>query len=281
MKGVAPQSLLLLQAAPLEWRVRGTRPVSAGIVLFTADLTGPNGLITNEYAHFNLGDPNRFASPDWDMTSGSLFRQLLGQENTAWTGIPDSCAPNLDPNRDSTNCTNSNVFRVNTFRSFAGNVMVSFSVLNNGTGGVEDFNGIHLFMRYRSQYDLYYISFNRKDFTAIIKRKVPCGNSNGGTYYDKSLSVRLAWTKGVWQNYYATVQTNSDGSVTLRLYNADTNALLLEGFDQGGPNPATPECTNPDRYSGPEYPPLRVGGMSGLRGDFTTFNFKNFKVTSF
>jgi len=55
--------------------------------LFQDSFNAPDGLITNEYAHWNSDGIN---SPDWDMSSGSLFRQ----SNTAWTGVPDALEPN-------------------------------------------------------------------------------------------------------------------------------------------------------------------------------------------
>ncbi|PYS84208.1 MAG: hypothetical protein DMF67_05935 [Acidobacteria bacterium] len=133
--------------------------VSGSNTLFQDTFTGADGLITNEYAHWNSDGIN---SPDWDMTSGSLFRQ----SNAAWTGVQDSCTPD----KFSSSCTDSNVFRLNTFRTFAGNVKVSLALKNNSD--IHDFNcnsndtcwhGVHIWMRYQTQYDLYYVSINRAD----------------------------------------------------------------------------------------------------------------------
>ena len=112
---------------------RGTRstagPVSpvvaaAGAVQFADDFTGPDGVVTNQYAFDNRNRPDAILSPDWEATSGSLFRR----GGSAWTGVPDDVAP------DATSSTGnaSAVFRLRTVRSDFGNVAVSFSLLNNG-----------------------------------------------------------------------------------------------------------------------------------------------------
>ena len=153
--------------------------------------TGKDGLITNEYAHWNS---DGIRSPDWDMTSGSLFRQ----SNTAWTGLPDSIAPN----KFSSDHTGSDVFRLNTFRTFAGNIKVSLALKNNReihdpncSANDTCWHGVHVWLRHLSQYDLYAVSLNRADNKVVIKRKVPCGNSNGGSIRTWFLRSH---TRGQW-----------------------------------------------------------------------------------
>src|SRR4051794_32526455 len=46
-----------------------------------------DGLITSEFAHWHGARPGARRSPDWEMTSGSLF----SRNGLFWTGIPDSC----------------------------------------------------------------------------------------------------------------------------------------------------------------------------------------------
>ncbi len=251
----------------------------SGNSLFQDIFTGSDGLITNEYAHWNSDGIN---SPDWDMTSGSLFRQT----NTAWTGIPDSCAPD----KYSSSCTDSNVFRLNTKQNFSGNVKVSLALRNNSD--IHDSNcnsndtcwhGVHIWMRYQTQYDLYYVSINRADNQVVIKRKVPCGSDNHGTYFVLS-QVTHAWTVGSWQHFSMTIQTNGDGSVTLKLYDddIDPNTPITQGTDSGGTNQNwTPSCTTQGHYPTAQYPPITAAGMVGVRGDYDNFNFDNFTVTSF
>ena len=154
---------LLLAAAP-----------ARAAVLFSDSLAQPTegSLITNEYSHWNPG--LGVESPHWEMTSGSLFAG-------GWTGVPDGCAPN----RMSSNCTNSTVFRLNTKRFDFGSVRVDALLRGNGwavTPGVA-WDGVHLWLRYRSEESLYYASVARRDGAVVVKKKCPGGPSNGGTYH--------------------------------------------------------------------------------------------------
>jgi hypothetical protein len=251
--------------------------ISGGNTLFQDTFTGSDGLITNEYAHWNSDGIN---SPDWDMTSGSLFRQT----NAAWTGVPDSCSPD----KFSSSCTDSNVFRLNTKKNFSGNVKVSLALKNNSD--IHDSNcnsndtcwhGVHIWMRYQTQYDLYYVSINRADNQVVIKRKVPCGTDNQGTYFVLAQATH-AWTVGTWQHFSMTIQTNGDGSVTLKVYDDDTHTLITQGTDLGGTNQNwSSGCTTQGHYPTAQYPPITAAGAVGVRGDFDNFNFDDFTVTSF
>ena len=96
--------------------------------LFHDDFTTPRGgnnLITNEFAFWNPGDPSAVVSPDWELTSGSLF-SVSGQ---GWTGAPDDCvAQAISPNATSSNCTDSSIFRLTTKRKNFGSVLVQFDL---------------------------------------------------------------------------------------------------------------------------------------------------------
>jgi hypothetical protein len=260
--------------------------LSGSNILFQDTFTGADGLITNEYAHWNSNGIN---SPDWDMTSGTLYRQ----SNMAWTGVPNSCAQNQDQDRTSTNCNNSNVFRVNTFRAFAGNVKVSLALKNNSD--IHDSNcnahgtcthGVHIMMRYQSEFDLYYVSINRADNKVVIKRKVPCGSTNEGHYVEltPSPSPVHVWTAGTWQHFLVTIETNPNGSVTLKVYD-DANAPdtpITQATDTGGTNPEwSSGCTTQGHYPTTQYPPITAAGSVGVRGDFDNFNFDDFTVMPF
>ena len=251
--------------------------VSGSNTLFQDSFTGSDSLITNEYAHWNS---DGIVSPDWDMTSGSLFRQ----SNTAWTGLPDSFVPN----KYSSDHTDSDVFRVNTFRTFAGNIKVSLALKNNSE--IHDPNcsacwhGVNVWLRYLTQYDLYAVSLNRVDNTVTIKRKVPCGSENSGFYKDLTSAVTHPWTVGTWQHYSLTIQTNSNGSVTIKLYDddSDPNTPLIQATDSGGTNLSwTSGCTTPGHYPTAQYPPITAAGSVGIRGDYDNFNFDDFRVSSF
>lgn len=219
------------------------------------------------------------------MTSGSLFTH----QGAFWTGLPDSCSNG--PNALSTNCTDSNVFRLNTVKKFTGNIALSLSLRQNTNIHKTACNkndtcwyGTHLWLRYQNQFDLYYASINRADGTVVIKRKVPCGPSDSGTYFVLGQYVKHDFKVGVWNDYTATVQTNSDGSVTIRLYDDrySTNKPIVVGTDRGGINPNwSTSCTTPGRYASAVYKPITAGGYVGVRGDYANFAFKDFQVATF
>jgi hypothetical protein len=254
--------------------------VSGSNTLFQDTFTGADNLITNEYAHWNRDGIN---SPDWDVTSGSLFRQ----SNAAWTGLPDL----LEPNKYSSDHTNSDVFRLNTFRTFAGNIRVWLALKNNSeihdsNCSVNDacWHGVHIWLRHLTPYDLYAVSLNRADNKVAIKRKVPCGNENGGFYKDLTSPVTHAWSVGTWQHYSVTIQTNSNGSVTIKVYDddSDPNTPFLQATDAGGTNTSwTSGCVTPGSYPTAQYPPITVAGSVGVRGDFDNFNIDDFRISSF
>src|SRR6266700_617283 len=91
-----------------------------GRPLLSDDFSQPNGLITNEFAYYNQGNPAARTSPIWLATSGSLF----ALDNAGWTGIPDAGVPGPT----SPGVTNSSVFRVITRRADFQNVAVSFGL---------------------------------------------------------------------------------------------------------------------------------------------------------
>jgi hypothetical protein len=103
-------------------------PLSANAsTLLNYTFSSPNGLITNEYAHWNPSSSSAKRSTYWDMTSGSLF----AKDGRGWTGRPDDCSGS-SPNALSSNCTNSAIFRLNTKNFGYGNVKVSFKLYQNG-----------------------------------------------------------------------------------------------------------------------------------------------------
>ena len=224
--------------------------------LFRDTFTAPDGLISNEYAYWNPTHADAVVSAGWEMNSGSLFN-LSG---AAWSGVPDG----IGPNAGSTGATDSSVFRMMTKRADFGDVAVSFDLRNDGlvttarTPAV-DWDGIHLWLRYQAENSMYYASVNRRDGTVVLKKKVPGGPTNDGTYYLLSKSVAHAVPYGTWQHVEATVKNEADGSVTVALY-AD-GALLVSANDVG--------------LGGP---PLRAPGKLGIRADNCNFRFDDFTV---
>lgn len=100
-------------------------PLSANAsTLFSDTFSSPNGLIPNEYAHWNPSSSTAKKTAYWDMTSGSLF----AKDGRGWTGKIDDC----ERNATSSNCTNSAIFRPNTKNLGYGNVKVSFKPYQTG-----------------------------------------------------------------------------------------------------------------------------------------------------
>ncbi len=256
---------LMVIATVLLWSCgTGSNPVEpsreSDVIFSDGFSTYSNGLITNEFAYWNPNNPNAKHSIIWELTSGSLF----AQNGEGWTGIPD----NIGPNALSTNGTNSAVFRLTTKRSDFRDVSVSFSLLNQNLVETSitpqsSVDGVHFFLRYQSEENLYYASINRRDNTAVIKKKIPGGISNGGTYYELSSYVSHTVPYGSWQNVTSTIKNNTDGSVSIELYSE--GQLVVQANDKGNVG----------------GPPILNAGKLGIRGDNANLKFKNFVVKSF
>jgi hypothetical protein len=246
-----------------------------------------DGLVTNEFAYYNQTDPAAIVSTDWDVTSGSLFAHA----GSFWTGVPDSCNGSNGPNASSSNCTDSNVFRANSKAIFSDSIEVSLSLMqltdpHNPNCNANDtcWHGTHIWLRDQSQYNLYYISLNRADGEMVIKRKVPCGDDNGGTYFVLGKYVKHDFKFGTWNSYSARITTNPSGSVTIQVFDTNwSNSIpVVQGTDTGGTNPNwSPNCTIPGKYSSAHYSPIVTPGSIGVRGDYADFLFKNLVVTKY
>lgn len=231
-----------------------TTPINP--VLFSDTFSHPDGLMTNEYAFWNPTASTRITDPNWEMTSGSLF----ARSGEGWSGVPD----NVEPNATSSNGTDSAIFRMLTRRTDFTNVNVSVRLRHEGFVSTSStpavaWDGIHLFLRYVSEESLYYASINRRDNTTQIKKKVPGGPSNGGTYYTLA-SGRFTVSQNVWQNVTATILDRADGAVVIQLF--ANGALVANAVDTGIGGPV-----------------LHSGGL-GLRGDNSQFSFDDFIVRS-
>ena len=135
-----------------------------------------DGLLTNEYAFAGSAwdGPGRTSS-DWEVTSGSLFVR----NGVGWTGVPDDANDGRTPvGAASTNVTNSAVFRARSVRADFGNVDITLRVKvgyflpGTSTTAAQDWDGVHLFLRYLSPFNLYYASVARRDGRVVIKRKI-------------------------------------------------------------------------------------------------------------
>jgi hypothetical protein len=231
------------------------RCTAPGVLFF--DAFGPdNGIITNEFATWNPTNPARVASPDWEMTSGSL----LAAYGSGWTGVPDGGSPDAR----SETATGSAVFRLNTRRHDFGDVDVAMRLRVSGLVATSrtpatDWDGVHIWMRYRAEEELYYASVNRRDGAVVIKKKCAGGSTNGGTYHTLASAKGHAIPLDTWQDVAAGVQDNPDGTVTLRLWRE--GRLLLEVTDRGT------GCA-----------PLTGDGAVGVRGDNANFLVDDFTV---
>lgn len=217
-----------------------------------------DGIITNEFAYWNPNSPSARINPSWELTSGSLF----ASSGRGWTGVPDD----RNPNADSSTTNGSAVFRATTRRSDFQNVAVEFRLLNQGLTTTPStpavaWDGCHIFLRYQSQYSLYYASINRRDNRVIIKKKVPGGPSNSGTYYDLSPARVYNVPYNAWQQVKATISTNANGSVTIALYAGGQLLVSATDFGVGGA-------------------PILNPGRVGVRGDNANLMFDDFTVTS-
>jgi hypothetical protein len=228
-----------------------------GRPLLSDDFSQPNGLITNEFAYYNQGNPAAHTSPTWLATSGSLF----ALDNAGWTGIPNAGVPGPT----SAGVTNSSVFRVVTRRADFQNVAVSFGLfvqrfLPSQPGLDVSWQGVHVFLRYQDASLLYAVSVDRRDGRIVIKKKVPGGPSDGGTYYTLGTAGGTA-ISGRWEQVKVS-STNSGANVNLSVWL--DGKLRLQTVDDGVGDVA----------------PIAEGGRVGVRGDYTEFMFRAFKITS-
>jgi hypothetical protein len=237
-------------------------PTRAGTTLFVdhfSKANGANGLITNEYALRNPTDALAVRSKNWVATSGSFFFK----RGVGWTGVPDGCKPD----RYSQTCNDSAVFRLHTRRLTFGDVTVSLRLINHSLTSTtrtpaRAIDGVHLWLHYQSETQLYAVSVNRRDASIVIKKKCPGGPSNGGTYLDlaKPLSNQPI-PFGVWQKLAASIRDNTDGSVTISL---SRNGIALTSVTDHGVG-----C-----------PPIVAPGAVGVRGDNDNFGIDDFTVTT-
>jgi len=225
--------------------------VSTHATLLDDRFSGPDGLITNEYASEHAGAGT--ASPTWTVTSGSLFRR----GGTGWSGVPDTVAPGPT----SASGTNSDVFRMVTRRDDFANVRVSvaFQVARFDDRGPRDsFDGLHVFVRYRSPQSLLVVSVCRRDNIAAVKKKVEGGDTNGGTYYTLA-QAGSACAVGQWHTADVDVRDVGSG-VQIDLTVDGRHVLTAHDDGTGGP-------------------PMQGAGRVGIRADYVEFLLRRFPVS--
>lgn len=224
--------------------------------MFAPSTSGPDRLITNEFAHWNPQTPGGRISKDWDVTSGSLFVH----HGVAWSGKPDKASPDAT----SSNGSGSSVFRVTTRRHDFGDVAVSLRLRNlgltdHGRAAASEIDGVHVFLRWRTQAELYVVSLNRRDNLMVVKKKRPGGDTNGGTYVTLG-QARYVVPYGKWQQFTVRIATTGGNLVAITV--RQDGRELLSAVDDGTEGPA-----------------ILSDGAVGLRGDNCEFEFKDFRVT--
>ncbi|WP_405457026.1 hypothetical protein OG786_08745 [Streptomyces sp. NBC_00101] len=234
-------------------RTVDTASTCDGVPGFTAVFPG-SGLITNEYAHRHPDAADARVDPDWSVTSGSLF----ADRGAAWSGVPDS----LSPDPLSRLRTGSSVLRVVTRRRDFADTAVRTRVRLRPPGTTArtpatDWDGGHLWLRYRSPQELYALSFRRRDGLVVIKRKrLPSGAADGAEgEYTTLAQAPFALPYDTWHQVEAQACTTAEASVLLRL--RVDGRTVAEAVDTG-----------PGVLSGP-------GGV-GVRGDNSELRFTAF-----
>jgi hypothetical protein len=237
--------------------VTAVRPVPRPLV-YRPPLGRTSGLVTNSYAYRNPKKKDAVRSAVWHVTAGSLFA-VGGNGDTGKIddGVP---GPHSKVN------TGSAVFRMHTRRTDFANVKVSFNLniayqTSTAYTPESSYDGVHIWLRHRSQYELYAASVARRDGVVLIKKKCKGGPVNGGTYYTLSAEAPGApVVLNKWRKMAATVQNNPSGSVTVVLY-VDGKAMV-SAVDTGI------GCA-----------PITAAAPVGIRGDNTRFRFNAFTVT--
>lgn len=262
-----PHSPALVRRRKKAWWLAGLVLGVAGLVaglllsrsappLLTASFPGGLRLVTNERAYYDPHAPGVRVSPVWMATSGSLF----SDDGAGWTGVPDD----INPNALSSNGNDSAVFRVVTRRADFADVNVNFQLRVAGLVSTTrtpatSYDGVHVFLRYQNQRELYVVSVYRRDGVMAIKEKIPGGPANGGTYYTLA-ETRARLPLHRWAAVSVSIVTA--GNKTVRIALSINRREVLSTMSSGrGPGP------------------ILAAGRVGLRGDNCQFFFRDFTVT--
>ena len=253
-RSVIAGALAAAALPPLVWAVTGGADSGGGD--FAPATSGPDRLVTNEYAHWNPRASDARRSPDWDMTSGSLFVR----HGAGWSGPPDQATPDA---RSSVG-TGSSVFRMNTRRTDFGDVQVTLRIRTlrfvdgGGRAPTRPSDGVHLLLRRQDQTELYAASLNRRDGLLVVKKKLTGGTENGGTYVTLG-QVQYPFRFGEWQTFDVRVTSGGRSRVTVTV--SQNGRRLLEAVDDGA-----------------HGPPISRPGSIGLRADNCEFEFQTLRA---
>jgi hypothetical protein len=226
-------------------------------LLFEAEFGGPDRLLSNEFAFRHPDSPDAVVSPQWFVTSGSLFVRSGAATNGSLDDRP--------ANPSSTTGTNSAVFRTYTKQRFRPNYRVTFEVRVEPPRDVPGlspapWDGLHLMVDADSPEAAYYVSLYRRNGQSVIKKKTPGGTVAGGSYTPLSRYVPCHIRPGRWTEVRVDVRGDGSHGVTIDLYEDGT--LLTTATDQSS-------------LSG--SPPFTEGRI-GIRADKTNFSIKDLRI---
>lgn len=253
----AAVTAVLLVAVAVATAVALTGLGGSSDLLFEAEFDGSDRLLTNEFAFRHPDSPEAVGSPQWFVTSGSLF--VRG--DVATNGSLDD----REANPDSTTGTNSAVFRAYTKRRFRPSYQITFEVQVEPPRQVPGlqpapWDGLHLMIDANSPEAAYYVSLYRRNGQSVIKKKTPGGTVAGGSYAPLSRYVPCHIEPGRWTEVRIDVRDAGGRGVTIDLYEDGT--LLTTATDQPS-------------LSG--TPPFSEGRL-GIRADKTNFEIREFRV---
>jgi hypothetical protein len=126
-----------------------------------------------------------------------------------------------------------------------------------------DFDGVNVWIRYQSQYSLYYATFNRRDGKIALKKKEPRPDdptTNYGQYFTLA-EGRLAFRQGADQRMSVEAENVGRDRVALRVRDAE-GRVVLSYVDDGS-------------VGGPA---LTAPGAVGIRGDNSRLLFQRLEV---
>ncbi|MGY1644322.1 hypothetical protein ACI782_24710 [Geodermatophilus sp. SYSU D00703] len=221
-----------------------------------AEFPRGHDLITNEVAYREPDTPGVRTSPDWMVTSGSLF----ADDGGARTGPVDDGSPDVG----SRSVTGSAVLRAVTVRDDFRDVQVVLDLrveamtVTDRTGR-RDYDGVHLLLRYADPDQLYSVDLCRRDDTVTIKKKAPDPGDSDAASYHTLAQVPFDCTRGRWSTFSVRVG-NEDGGVRLTLSTPEREVLSAVDDGAGG------------------SPPLTGAGRVGVRGDNTAFRFRDLVI---
>ena len=172
--------------------------------------------------------------------------------------------PACCPNVNSSDGTDSAVFRVITRRADFTNVTVSFELrvlklVSTKRTPATAYDGVHVFLRYQNPQQLYAVSVYRRDGIIGVKQKNPGGPANGGTYSTLAQTPYEIPLR-VWVPIRVTIVTLVSGSVRINLDINGHQELIA--------------TVPPSRIA-----PILAAGRVGLRGDNCEFFFRDFTVS--